>query len=110
MSVAEAPYVDPGTRSGPPDALVLDIGDGAGALLVRAPEEWVGAELDVTVEGAPRSHHRHLLIRRMRAVGRDITAGVLPSLEEGRYTVWGPSGEPVGTVEVTSGQVTSLTV
>jgi hypothetical protein len=105
---AEAPYIDPGPSSGPADALVLDIGFETGALVVHAPPSWVGEELDVTAVGAPRSHHRHLLVRRLRAQGRDVIAGVLPSLPAGRYTVWGPSGSAVGSVEVDAGAVAFL--
>jgi hypothetical protein len=108
VSAAELPYVDPGPRSGPPDALVLDIGEGAGALLVHAPEEWIGVELDVTRVGEPRSHHRHLLIRRLRAVGGDVVAGVLPELTAGAYTLWGPDGDALMLLTVEGGQVTEI--
>jgi hypothetical protein len=110
MTPPEAPYVDPGPRSGPADALVLDIGGDTGAVVVHAPEPWVGAELDVTAEGAPRSHHHHVLVRRLRSPGGDVVAGVLPSLPAGRYTVWGPSGSVVASVAVTAGEVASLAV
>jgi hypothetical protein len=110
VTTGEAPYVDPGPRSGPADALVLDIGLDAGALVVYAPEAWVGDELDVTREGEPRSHHRHLQVRRRRAPVGDVVAGVLPSLGAGRYTVWGPSGSAIATVSVAAGEVTSVLV
>jgi hypothetical protein len=110
MSVAEAPYVDPGPRSGPADALVLDIGIDTGALLVRAPSSWIGTELDVTLAGSPRSHHLHLLVRRLRAPGGEVVAGVLPSLPAGLYTVWEPSGSVAGTAVVEGGRVTSIDV
>jgi hypothetical protein len=107
-ATTEAPYVDPGPRSGPADALVLDIGLDAGALVVYAPEPWIGDELDVTAEGEPRSHHRHLLVRRLRAGVGDVVAGVLPSLPAGAYTVWGPSGAVVARVEVSAGHVAEV--
>jgi hypothetical protein len=110
MSVAEAPYVDPGPRSGPADALVLDIGWDTGALVVHAPPSWLGEELDVTAAGEPRSHHRHLLVRRLRAGGGDVVAGVLPSLPAGTYTVWGPTGAVAGTAEVGAGSVAEVSV
>jgi hypothetical protein len=110
VTTGEAPYVDPGPRSGPADALVLDIGLDAGAMVVYAPEGWIGDELDVTREGEPRSHHRHLQVRRLRAPVGDVVAGVLPSLPAGRYTVWGTSGSEVATVAVAAGEVTSVLV
>jgi hypothetical protein len=104
----EEPYVDPGPRSGPPDALVLDIGADDGALVVYAAEAWVGAELDVTRTGEPRSHHHHLMIRRLRSVGGDVFAGVLPELTAGSYTVWGVDGNELASVCVEGGRVTEL--
>ena len=104
----EAAYVDPGPGGGPADALVLDIGAGTGALLVHAPEGWIGVELDVTRAGEARSHHRHLMIRRLRTGGGDVVAGLLPSVDAGRYTVWGPDGSPLADVLVESGRVTEV--
>lgn len=101
----ERPYVDAGPGAGPPDALVLDIGDTAGALVVYAAEAWIGSELDVTRAGEPRSHHRHLMIRRLRVAGRDVFAGVLPSLDAGAYTVWGPDGGELAAVTVEGGRI-----
>jgi len=105
---AEAPYVDPGPGRGP-EALVLDIGGGTGALLVHAPDAWIGVELDVTRVGEARSHHRHLMIRRLRAGGSDVIAGVLPSIDAGSYTLWGPDGAPLADVLVESGRITEFT-
>lgn len=107
-AVAEPPYVDPGPGSGTPDALVLDIGGDAGALVVHAGEAWIGAELDVTRAGEPRSHHRHLLIRRLRTAGAYVFAGVLPSLQAGSYTVWDPDGRELAAVVVAGGRVTEV--
>src|SRR5271169_144872 len=101
--LAEAPYVDPGPGGGPADSLVLDIGAGTGALIVHGPDAWIGVELDVTRAGEPRSHHRHLMIRRLRTGGGDVVAGVLPSLDADRYTVWGPDGSALAQVVIESG-------
>jgi len=38
----EAPYVDEGPTNGPPDALVLDIGEDIGALILYAEEGCLG--------------------------------------------------------------------
>src|SRR5579871_699558 len=103
MSAREAPYADPGPRSGPPDSLVLDIGADTGALVVQAPPDWIGVEVDVTAVGEPRSHHRHLMVRRLRTLTGDVIAGVLPSLPAGRYTIWSPSGPALTCVDVAVG-------
>src|SRR5271170_3391997 len=72
----EAPYVDEGPTAGPPDALVLDIGEDIGALILYAEEGCLGQEIDLTPIGAPRSHHMHTMIRRRRGVGREFIVGV----------------------------------
>ena len=105
----EQPFEDSGPRSGPPDALVLDIGGEIGALIIYAEESCLGAEIDLTPVGAPRSHHVHTMVRRRRATGRDVIAGLYPELREGNYTVWGLGhGGPIGEVTVVGGQVSEF--
>lgn len=105
-AAGEQPYVDPGPGSGPPDALVLDIGGDIGALIVYADEPWLGAEVDLSPVGVPRSHHLHTMVRRRRVSGYDVFAGLYPEVQQGSYTIWAPTnGSPLGTVEVIGGQV-----
>jgi hypothetical protein len=104
----EAPFVDDGPTEGPPEALVLDIGDDIGALVLYADESCLGKEIDLTPVGAPRSHHVHTMIRRRRAVGREFIAGVYPELVEGVYTVWGIDGFPLGEVTIEGGHVSEF--
>jgi hypothetical protein len=102
----EQPFEDRGPRSGPPDALVLDIGDDVGALIIYADESCLGSEIDLTPAGAPRSHQTHTMVRRRRATGRDIIAGLYPELREGTYTVWGVGDSgPIGQVSVVGARV-----
>jgi hypothetical protein len=105
----EEPFEDHGPRSGPPDALVLDIGDDIGAVLIYADEACLGWEIDLTPVGAPRSHHLHTMVRRRRATGRDVIAGLYPHVPAGSYNVWGlgPSGA-LGQVEVVGGHVSEF--
>jgi hypothetical protein len=105
---AEAPFVDDGPTQGPPEALVLDIGDDIGALVLYADESCLGLEIDLTPVGAPRSHHMHTMIRRRRAVGREFIAGVYPELVEGVYTVWGIDDLPRGEVTIEGGRVSEF--
>jgi hypothetical protein len=104
----EEPFEDSGPRSGPPDALVLDIGDDVGALIIYAEEACLGSEIDLTPVGAPQSHHIHTMIRRRRATNRDVIAGLFPELREGRYTVWGLGSEPIGEVTIVGGQISEF--
>jgi hypothetical protein len=101
----EQPFVDAGPAAGPPEALVLDIGGDTGALLVYADETCLGAEIDLSPDGSPRSHHVHTMIRRRRAIDREFVVGVYPGLTAGAYTVWGIDGGPLGRVVVTGGAV-----
>jgi hypothetical protein len=105
---AEAPYVDDGPTDGPPEALVLDIGDNIGALVLYAEESCLGREIDLTPVGAARSHHLHTMIRRRRAFEREFVAGVYAEVVEGEYIVWGLDGHPLGQVAITGGHVTAF--
>ena len=100
----EVPFVDQGV-GGPPEALVLDIGDGIGALVLYTNESCLGREVDVTPAGSPHSHEIHTMIRRRRAVDRDVVAGVYPELEAGTYDVWGIDRVIVGQVVIEGGRV-----
>ncbi len=108
MRNAEAPFVDEGPTQGPPEALVLDIGDDIGALILYADESCLGMEIDLTPAGAPRSHHLHTMIRRRRAVDREFIAGVYPEVVEGIYTVWGIDDLPLGEVTIEGGRVSEF--
>ena len=108
-TAGEQPYEGPAPRTGPPDALVLDIGDDVGALVLYADEGCLGSEIDVTPVGAPRSHHIHTMIRRRRVTGRDVVAGLYPQLAAGTYTVWGLGGTgPIGQVTIVGARVTEF--
>jgi hypothetical protein len=105
----EQPFEDSGPRSGSPDALVLDIGGNIGALIIYADESCLGSEIDLTPVGAPRSHHLHTMVRRRRATGKDVIAGLYPEVREGTYIVWGlEDSGPLGEVTVMGGQVSEF--
>ena len=105
----EQPFEGSGPRSGPPDALVLDIGGTIGALIIYADETCLGSEIDLTPAGAPRSHHLHTMVRRRRATNKDVIAGLYPEVSEGTYVVWGiADGGPLGEVSVVGGQVSEF--
>lgn len=104
----EQPFVDSGPTDGPAEALVLDIGDDIGALVLYATEECLGKEIDLSPVGHPRSHHVHTMIRRRRGVGQEFIAGVYPQLHEGEYTVWSIDAGPLGEVTITGGAVTEF--
>ena len=104
----EEPYVDEGPADGPADAIVLDIGGQIGALILYADPAWLGVEIDLSPEGAPRSHHVHTMIRRRRAPDREIIAGVYPELQAGAYTLWHPDGSELARVTIEGGRVAEV--
>jgi len=104
----EQPFVDTGPTEGPAEALVLDIGDDVGALLIYADEGCLGREIDLSPAGTPRSHHVHTMIRRRRGADREFIVGVYPELREGDYTVWSIDGGPLGDVTVAGGAVSEF--
>jgi hypothetical protein len=105
----EPPFEDLGPGSGPPDALVLDIGGDIGALILYADETCLGSEVDLTPTGAPRSHHIHTMVRRRRATKKDIIAGLYPELPQGTYTIWGlEDSGPIGEVTIVGAQVSEF--
>jgi hypothetical protein len=100
----EQAFVDRRPGDAPDDALVLDIGEGVGALVLYTSESLLGAEIEVSpdVDGAPRTH---TIIRRRRVNGRDLFAGVYPGLPEGTWRIYGLDDRPVGTVVIDGGRV-----
>jgi hypothetical protein len=105
--LSEAPFVDEGP-SATPESLILDIGDDVGALILYADEACLGQEIDITPAGQPQSHHTHSMIRRRRAVERELVAAVYPELRAGTYTLWGIDSRPLANVTVGGGRVTEF--
>ncbi len=108
VGVGEEPFVDPGPRGGVPEALVLDIGEDVGALILYADESCLGKEIDLTPAGRPRSHHLHTMVRRRRSLDRSFVAGVYAEVRAGHYTLWGLDGAPLAEVTIVGGQVTEI--
>jgi hypothetical protein len=86
--------------------IVLDIGEGVGALILYTTPDLVGLEIELSRAGDPRRTHTEVLERRM--AGRQVFAAVYASLPEGRYRIWGYDDKPVTEVEIAGGQVAEL--
>jgi hypothetical protein len=106
------------------DCVVLDIGGEVGALILYAPAELSGTEIEISRPGAgPRTHS---IVRERRvdqsATGRrtagrhaapsgpgdaEVYAAVYPGLAAGLYTIWRDAQTPAGTIKVEGGQVAS---
>jgi hypothetical protein len=88
-----------------PELVVLDIGEGAGALILFTTPDLLGREIEVSLEGQPRTH-AEVLERRINA--QPVFAAVYASLPEGHYRIWGYDDKAVTEVEITGGQVADV--
>jgi hypothetical protein len=97
-----------------PGSVILDIGQGAGALVLYAPAFMLGAEIEVgpADQAALRTHSQV----RQRLSGQqpagsateDVSyAAVYPGLAAGRYVVWRDADDAAGAVTIADGQVTT---
>jgi hypothetical protein len=90
-----------------PGSVVLDLGPGAGALVVHTPRELDGREIEVSPAGSTAAGRTHARVRPRHAGGRTQYAAVYPQLAPGRYTVWHDDVTPAVTVTIHGGQVTT---
>jgi hypothetical protein len=83
--------------------VVLDIGDGIGALIVHTPLELAGTEIDIARRGETRPFV-HTAVRERRVPTGTVYAAVFASLPEGRYTL--PDAPNDNDVVIVGGHVT----
>ena len=83
----EAPYVDEGPTDGPPDALVLDIGEDIGALIIHTGAGMLGMEVEISATGQDdQRSHKDVLERQIG--GNPAYTAVFDKVREGTYTLW----------------------
>jgi len=91
------------------DALVLEIGEDVGAVVVYMGPSSEGKQLDLTPAGSPRSHHLHNVVRRRTTpAGDKVFAAVFPQVHEGIYWLWAEGPEPIAELAVVGGQVCTV--
>jgi hypothetical protein len=90
--------------------VVLELGPGAGALVLRAPAELDGAEIDVSSDTGNGIFRTHSMVRPRYVANGTIYAAVYPELPPGSYTVWTTDGEPGPAVTITGGSVTTASL
>ncbi len=88
--------------------VVLELGPGAGALVLHAPAEMNGAEIDISLAGRD-GHRTHSMVRPRHVAGGTRYAAVYPALPPGEYTIWQDRATLVATVTVGDGVVTTVT-
>ena len=92
------------TGTSDPGSVVLELGEGIGALILEAPPGLHGHEIEISpCGGGPRTHS---LVRERHTAVRTVYAAVYPVLPEGDYVVWREDGLPAGQVSICGGQAT----
>ena len=87
--------------------VVLDIGDGIGALVVRAPASLAGLEIEIAPQGEAAAC-MHTEVRERRLPEDTLYAGVFPAVAEGSYALLGVDGQARREVTIRSGRVTEV--
>jgi hypothetical protein len=100
---------EPESVPGPSSAgsVVLDLGAGIGALILDAPAELAGREIEISpARGGATARRTHSLVRERRTGVGTHHAAVYPGLAVGDYTIWQDAVTPAAMITVVSGQVT----
>jgi hypothetical protein len=87
-----------------PGSVVLELGEGIGALVLDAPAELAGREIEISPSGG--GHRTHSLVRERNTGQGPTYAAVYPGLTAAAYTVWFDDDTPAGKVTVRGGQAT----
>jgi hypothetical protein len=102
---------DPSVEEGPPPpavSLVLDIGPGAGALLVETPSELEGTEIHIVAACARTP--THAVVRRWPSLTRHQYAALFPEVLPGLYSILGSDGSSLTQVRIDEGHVATARV
>ena len=87
--------------------VLLDVGDGVGALVVHTPAELNGVEIELARRNETCAF-THTEVRERRLPEGSLFAGVFPAIVEGEYTLLGVDAQPGTSVEIRSGHVTEV--
>ena len=92
-------------------AVLLDIGDEVGALVVEMPPSMVGEEVEVRRVGGPSpAHLPHVAVVDRPAGDTTVPSLVFGELVEGTYELFPKGGGPLRlTVDIRGGAVTEVT-
>ena len=87
---------------------MVDVGPGAGALVIYARDQLRGQEIEISPAGQD-DHRVHTdVLRRRVGDGSFVCAAVFGSLAEGAYRLWHESLPAPLEVQIAGGQVTEL--
>ena len=91
----------------PTGPAVLDIGGGAGALLVIVPAALLHTEIEVSPEGRPTGR-THTGVHERPLSGELLPVALFPALDAGAWTLWGSGRCATRTVDIVDGEVTQM--
>jgi hypothetical protein len=86
---------------------VLDIGGGAGALLVIVPAALLGAEPEVSPAARP-DLRIHTGVHERQSGGARVPVALFPFLDAGTWVLWGCGPCATRQVEILDGRVTEI--
>ena len=87
--------------------VILELGPGVGALVLRTLPEANGQEIEISPAGSPPGHRTHSQVRPRVVPGGTQYAAVYPGLPAGNYTVWLDPDTPGTDVTITEASVTT---
>jgi hypothetical protein len=87
--------------------VMVDVGPGAGALVIYAREELHGQEIEISPE-AKDEERVHTDVLRRKTAGGHVFAAVFGSLPEGDYRLWHDTLASPIKVRIVGGEVTEL--
>ncbi len=90
-----------------PGSVVLDLGPGQGALVLRTPPELDGAEIEISRQDLPGGRRVHSQVRPRHTASGPQYAAVYPGLAGGHYTVWRDEATSAMVVSIAAGTVTT---
>jgi hypothetical protein len=91
----------------PTGPAVLDIGGGAGALLVIVPAALLHTEIEVSPDGRPTAR-THTGVHERSLSGESLPVALFPSLDAGAWTLWGSGPCATRSIDILDGQVTHV--
>jgi len=87
--------------------VMVDVGPGAGALVIYTADELRGQEIEISPVGSDASRTHTDVLRRKTGAGY-VNAAVFGSLPEGEYRLWHDSLASPVEVRIEGNQVTEL--
>jgi hypothetical protein len=91
----------------PSGPAVLDIGGGAGALLVIVPAALLNTEIEVSPDSRPDAR-THTGVHERPMGGEQLAIALFPSLDAGTWTLWRAGVCATRSVDIADGQVTQV--